>query len=97
MPWMVWLSGLSTGLRANHRVAGSIPSQGACLDYRAGPQWGACKREPHVDVSSSFSFPSPLSKNKFKILKNKKLMSRKISFYIKIKHDKHKQKGELYV
>ena len=49
----------------NQRVTGSIPGQDTCLGCRPGPQWGACERQPHVDVSLlSFSFPSPLSKNK---------------------------------
>ena len=30
--------------------------QGACLVCRPGPQWGARKRQPHVDVSF---LPSP--------------------------------------
>ena len=51
---------------ANQRVAGSIPSQGTCLDCRPDPQWGAHDKQPHIDVSFSFSLPSPLSKNKLK-------------------------------
>ena len=35
VPWLVWLSALSAGLR---RVAGSIPSQGTCLVCRSSPQ-----------------------------------------------------------
>ena len=49
---------------ANQRVTGSIPSQGTCLGCGPGPQWGVHERQPHIDVSLSFSFPSPLSKNK---------------------------------
>ena len=45
---------------ANQRVAGSIPHQGIYLGCRPGPQWGACKRQPYIDVSLC----SPLSKNK---------------------------------
>ena len=36
---------------ANQRVAGSIPSQDTCLGCGPGPQWGAHKRQPHIDVS----------------------------------------------
>ena len=49
---------------ANQRVAGSIPSQGTCLDCGPGPQWGACKSQPHIDVSLPFSLLSPFSKDK---------------------------------
>ena len=50
---------------ANQRITSSIPSQGTCLGCRPGPQRGAFERQPHVDVSPfSFSFPSPVSKNK---------------------------------
>ena len=36
-----WIKRWST----NQRVTGSIPSQGT------GPQWGVCKRQPHINVS----------------------------------------------
>ena len=36
---------------ANQRVAGSIPSQGTFLGCGPGLPWGACKRQPHTDVS----------------------------------------------
>ena len=36
---------------ANQRVAGSIPSQGTCLGFRARSPVGACERQPHIDVS----------------------------------------------
>ena len=29
-----------------------------------GPHWGPHERQPHIDVSLSFSLPSPLSENK---------------------------------
>ena len=56
--WLVWLSGLSTGLqtkglqvpfsvRAHAWVAGQVPSRGH-------------ERQPHIDVSLSFSLPSSL-------------------------------------
>ena len=35
----------------NQRVAGSIPSQGMCLGCRPCPQYGALKRQPHINVS----------------------------------------------
>ena len=49
---------------ANQRITSSNPSQGTCLGCRPGPQQGACKRQPHIDVSLPLSFPSPLSKTK---------------------------------
>ena len=51
----------------NQRVTSSIPRQGTCLGCEPGPQMGACKKQPHIDVSLSLSFslPSPCSKNKF--------------------------------
>ena len=48
----------------NQRVTGLIPSQGTCLGCKPGPHWGACEKQPHIDVSFSLSFPSPTSKNK---------------------------------
>ena len=36
---------------ANQMVASSVPSQGTCLGWRPGPQWGVCERQPHTDVS----------------------------------------------
>ena len=42
---------------ANQRVAGSIPSQGTCLDCGPGPQWGARERQPHTDVSLPLFLP----------------------------------------
>ena len=35
----------------NQRVVGSVPSQGTCLGCRPGPQYRACERQPHIDVS----------------------------------------------
>ena len=35
----------------NQRVASLIPSQSTYLDCRLGLQLGACKRQPHIDVS----------------------------------------------
>ena len=41
----------------NQTVAGSIPSQGTCLRCKPDPQWGACKRQPHIDVSLLLFLP----------------------------------------
>ena len=46
---------------ANQRVAGSIPSQGACLGCGPGPQWGAHERQPPIDVSLPLSLSLSLS------------------------------------
>ena len=46
---MIALVGVAQGIEwqpANQRVASSIPSQGTCLGYGPGPQWGAHKRQP---------------------------------------------------
>ena len=41
----------------NQRVTGLIPSQATCLGCRPGPHYGACERQPHIDVSLPlFSF-----------------------------------------
>ena len=42
---------------ANQRVAGLIPSQGTCLGCGPGPQEGAPKRQPHIDVSLPLFLP----------------------------------------
>ena len=44
------------------RVACLIPSQGTYLGGGPGPQLGVCERQPHIDVSVSFSLP--FSKNR---------------------------------
>ena len=54
-PWLVWLSWL--GIPTKQKVASSIPSQGTCLGCRPGPQWGMCKRQPHIDVSLPLFLP----------------------------------------
>ena len=56
LPWLVWLSGLSTSLRARG-VAGSIPGWGSCPDCQLGPQWGVRERQPHNDVSLLLFLP----------------------------------------
>ena len=58
-----WCSSVDWVQDVNQRVASSIPSQGTCPGCRPGPQYGARKRQPHIDISLSFSFSSPLSKN----------------------------------
>ena len=67
-PWLVWLSGLSTGLqtkglpvqipvRVHAWVVGQVPSRGT---WKATTPWYF---SPSL-LSLSFSLPSPLSKNK---------------------------------
>ena len=47
----------------NQRVTSSIPRQGTCLGCKPGPQLGACKRQPHINVSFPFFLPPfPFSK-----------------------------------
>ena len=41
----------------NQRVANWIPSQGTSLGCRPGPQLGAHKGQPHIDVSLHFFLP----------------------------------------
>ena len=42
------------------RPPGSVPSQGPCLGFEPGPQWGYMRGSPtSLFVSLSFSFPSP--------------------------------------
>ena len=63
-PWLMWLSGLSSGL----------PDKGLPVQFPAGayagvvgqvPSRGACVRQPHIDASPPlFLLPSLLSKNK---------------------------------
>ena len=49
----------------NQRVTSLIPSEGTCLGCGPGPQKGACKRQPHIDVSLPlFLLLFPLSKSK---------------------------------
>ena len=53
----------------NQKIAGPVPSQDTCLDCQPGPQQGAHKRQPHIDVSLLL-FLSPVpSLNINKILK----------------------------
>ena len=50
---------------ANPKVTGSIPTQGTCLGCEPDPQFGVCKRQPHIAVSiPPFLPPSPISKSK---------------------------------
>ena len=48
----------------NQRATGSIPSQGTCLGWCPGPQWGGHKKQPHIYVSLPLSLLAPLSKYK---------------------------------
>ena len=63
MPWLVsqWIEHQPT----NQRVTSSIPSQGTCLGVGQVPNRGHGRdNHPLMLLSLSFSFPSPLSKNK---------------------------------
>ena len=40
----------------NQKVTSSIPSQGTCLSYGPGPQYGACEKQP-TDVSLPLFLP----------------------------------------
>ena len=44
----------------NQRVTGSIPRQDICLGCGPGPQSGACRRQPHTDVSLPLFLPPSL-------------------------------------
>ena len=60
-----WCGSVVECRSAKQRIAGSIPSQGTYLGCRPGHQWGACKRQPHIDVSLPLFLPSfPSLKNK---------------------------------
>ena len=67
MPWLVWLSGLSVGLRTKGSL---VRFQVRAHAWVAGwvTSGGAHERQPHIDVPLPL-FPS-LSKNKY-ILKKK--------------------------
>ena len=51
---------------ANQRVTGSIPCQGTCLGCGPGPQHGAHKRQPHIDIFLPLFLPPSPSKNELK-------------------------------
>ena len=77
LPWLVWLSGLSMGLKLkgpeNWKVSGSIPSQGTCLGCGPGPQLGRARGNQLMFRTSMFFFlfPSlPLSLKKKENLQN---------------------------
>ena len=57
---------------ANQRVIGLISNQGTCLGCGSGPQEGALKRQPYIDVSLPLSLPSPLENRINKIFKKEK-------------------------
>ena len=44
-------------LPVNQRVTGSIPSQVTCMGCGPGPWCGACKRQPHIDISLPLFLP----------------------------------------
>ena len=68
----------------NQSVAGSIPSQGPCLGYGPGPQWGPCESQPHIDISLPLFLPPFLSLKKLnKIFKKSSFNKQK-----KAVHDK---------
>ena len=62
-PWLVWLSGLSAGLRTEGSLV-RFPVRAHAWGAGQVPSKGAHEKQPHIDVSLSFSFPSHLSKNK---------------------------------
>ena len=49
-PWMVWLSGLRTGLQPKRSIPGLIPGQGICVGCGPGPQLRAYEKQS-IDVS----------------------------------------------
>ena len=61
--WSPALAGVAQWIECqpvNQRVAGSIPIQGTCPGCGPGPQWGACERQPHTEVSHPlFLLPFP--------------------------------------
>ncbi|KAF6125104.1 hypothetical protein HJG60_009652 [Phyllostomus discolor] len=64
VPWLVWLSGLSAGLRATgHRRFDSWSSRVPGLRARC-PVGGVEDSHTQMFLSLSFSLPSPLSRNK---------------------------------
>ena len=69
-PWLVWLSGLSTSLR-NKGSSVWFPTRAHAWVAGQVPNGGVHKKQPHIDVSLSFSLPS-FSLKINKILKNKK-------------------------
>ena len=65
----------------NQGVSGLMPSQGTCLGCGLGPRWGACVRQPHIDIFLPLflpPFPS-LKINKLNLLKNFKIKMHKQS------------------
>ena len=60
-PWLVWLNGLSASLQTERSLVQFLV-RGTCLGCGPGPQSGAHKRQPHIDVFSPSLSPSlPLS------------------------------------
>ena len=95
MPWLSWhskgrtwaLAGVAQWTECqpiNQRVMGSIPSLGTCLGCGVGPQFGACERQPHTDVSFSLSpyLPFSLKVNKIFLFKKGKTWAMNGTCYI---------------
>ena len=63
---------------ANQTVTGLNPSQGACMGCGPGPPVVRCAQSNHTLMFAplSFSFPSPLSKSKYKSLKKPNLQNK---------------------
>ena len=62
-PWLVWLSGLSAGLRTKESLV-RFPVRAHVWVAGQVPSWGHV-RGSHIGVSLPlFVLPSPLSKNK---------------------------------
>ena len=72
MPWLVWLSGLSTSLRNNGWPVRFPVNEHAWVAGLVPQREHARSNDTLMFLSLSFSLPSPLSKNKYiKSLKNK--------------------------
>ena len=73
LPWLVWFSGLNTGLRARRSWVW-LPGRAHVWDAGQVPSGGHVKgNHTLMFLSLSFSFPSPLSKNKITSLKKRKI------------------------
>ena len=80
-PWLVWLSGLSAGLRTKELLV-QFPVRAHAWIVDQVPSGGLVRgNHTLMFLSLSFSLPSPLSKNKInKIFKNKNKMLVWVSF-----------------
>ena len=60
-PWLVWLTGLSTGLQTKGSLV-QFPFKAHAWVVGQVPNWGCAKgNHPLMFLSLSFSFPSPVS------------------------------------